>query len=302
MKKKRGISIQSTPVSFNYNDVKINLIDTPGHVEFVAEVERAMSVLDGAVLVISAKEGVQSHTILLFESLKKLGKPIIFFINKMDRSGVNKNELLESIKADLCGNIVEIQSVEKKENQIHIGGLFDLKSIIDDITMYDDNLLERYLNDEEISKQDIENSIRTRIQSQTIFPVCYGSALNNTGIKELLDVIYKLLPKLAPVSEGPLEGVVFKIVRNPQGKREIYIRLYQGSIRSREVLNDEKISFIKQMVNGKLEFVKEACGNDIVVLMGPDKLRVGDVIGNPKDYKKNIVRNTNTSNKNQCRQ
>ena len=277
LEKKRGISIQSTPVSFNYKDVKINLIDTPGHVEFVAEVERAMSILDGAVLVISAKEGVQSHTILLYESLKKLGKPIVFFINKMDRDGVNKEALIKSITSDLCSNIVEVQNVTRQEKQVHISELFDLDSIIDDVTMYDDDLLERYMNDEKIEKNDIEKSIRRLTHSQEIFPVCYGSALNNIGIQELLDVIYKLLPKLDTKREGDLEGVVFKIVRNSNGKREIYVRLYQGSIRSREILNDEKISFIKQMINGKLEYVKEACGNYIVVLMGsetpPEPLR-----------------------------
>lgn len=286
LEKKRGISIQSTPVSFDYKDVKINLIDTPGHVEFVAEVERAMSILDGAVLVISAKEGVQSHTILLYESLKKLGKPIVFFINKMDRSGVNKEALLESIRSDLCRNIIEIQSVSGAGSEIQLSDLFHCDSIVDDITMYDDDLLECYMNNEEIGVKDIENSLCALTRAQALYPVCYGSALNNIGIKELLEAVYRLLPKLEPDRNGDLEGVVFKIVRNNQGKREIYLRLYSGSIRSREILNDEKIAFIKQMKEGKLEYAKEAVGNDIVVLMGPEKLKVGDIIGHPKAYQK----------------
>jgi len=286
LEKKRGISIQSTPISFDYKDVEINLIDTPGHIEFVAEVERAMSVLDGAILVISAKEGVQSHTSLLFESLKKLKKPVIIFINKMDRRGVNKEELLKTIKSDLSSNIIEIQSVIKEDEQIILGPLFESGSIIDDISMYDDVLLEKYLNEENIEKVEIESSIRRLTLNNEIYPVCYGSALNNIGIKALLETIEKLLPKLEEESSGELEGVVFKILRNSHNKREVYIRLYRGSIRSREIINDEKITFVKQMKNGKLEYVKEGFGNDIVVIMGPEKLKVGDVLGHPKEYEK----------------
>ncbi len=102
----------------------------------------------------------------------------------------------------------------------------------------------------------------------------------------LLETIVNYLPTCSYRRDGQVEGVVFKIVRNKEDKREIYTRLYSGSIRSRQVLGDEKISFIKRMENGKLDYVKEAYGNDIVVLMGPEKLRVGDVIGQPSSYKK----------------
>ncbi|MBI9014682.1 MAG: TetM/TetW/TetO/TetS family tetracycline resistance ribosomal protection protein [Clostridiales bacterium] len=286
LEKKRGISIQSTPISFDYKNVKINLIDTPGHIEFVAEVERAMSVLDGAVLVISAKEGVQSHTTLLFESLRKLNKPVIIFINKMDRSGVDKNELIKDIKSDLCQNIIELQNVEIKDQTIVLSNLFDTHAIMEDLALYDDTLLEKYLNEEKINDIEIENSIKKLTGEKEIYPVCYGSALKNIGIKELLEAIEKLLPKMSPNSTGEVEGVVFKILRNDANKREIYIRLYSGCIRSRGMIKDEKISFVKQMKNGKLEYAKEAFGNDIAIIMGPEKLKVGDVIGNPKGYKK----------------
>ena len=286
LEKKRGISIQSTPVSFTYNDVKINLIDTPGHLEFVAEVERAMSVLDGAILVISAKEGVQSHTILLYESLKKLEIPIVFFINKVDRMGVDVNEVTQSIRRDLCPNIIPIQSVINTDGQLLIGDLLESDSMVDDLTLYDDVLLEDYISGESIDKPMLHSSLQKLSFSAHVYPVCYGSALKNIGMKGLLEAIVKYLPHDLPKREGQVEGVVFKIVRNKQGKREIYTRLYGGSIRSRDILGDEKVSFIKRMTNGKLEFVKEAYGNDIVVLMGPEKLKVGDVIGQPSSYKK----------------
>lgn len=284
IEKKRGISIQSTPISFDYGDVKVNLIDTPGHVEFVAEVERAMSVLDGAILVISAKEGVQSHTMLLFESLKKLEIPIIFFINKMDRRGVEKDQLMMQIKNDLCRNIVEIQNVHIDSGEVHLEPIFNNASLVDDLSMYDDQLLERYLNDEDIGPKDLEEIAEKLTLKKEIYPVCFGSALHHVGIKELLEGIVKLLPKLELEPSGDLEGVVFKITRDRHNKREIYIRLYKGSIRSRGMIRDEKIAFIKTMHMGKLDYAKEAYGNDIAVIMGPEKLRVGDVIGNPLGY------------------
>lgn len=286
LERKRGISIQSTPVSFTHKNVKINLIDTPGHVEFVAEVERAMSVLDGAVLVVSAKEGVQSHTILLYESLKKLGKPIVFFINKMDRRGVDVDQVIENIKVDLCQNIVPIQNVIQRDGALLIGDLLESKTMIDDLSLYDDVLLERYLNEETINKDVLHASLQRLSYSKRAYPVCYGSALKGVGMDGLLETIVNYLPTCSYRRDGQVEGVVFKIVRNKEDKREIYTRLYSGSIRSRQVLGDEKISFIKRMENGKLDYVKEAYGNDIVVLMGPEKLRVGDVIGQPSSYKK----------------
>lgn len=286
IEKKRGITIQSTPISFDYNEVKINLIDTPGHIEFIAEVERAMSILDGAILVISAKEGIQSHTILLFDSLKKLNIPVIIFINKMDRNGVDKTKLINNIKNDLCNNIIELQNVTTIDGKIILSELFEANKILEYISLYDDILLEKYLNEEIIKKIEIENSLKKLTLNKEIYPICFGSALNNIGIKELLEAIEKLLPKVAAIPLGELEGVIFKILRNKKNKREIYIRLYKGSIRSRDVINNEKISFVKQLKNGKLEYANEVIGNDIAVIMGPSKLKVGDILGTPKKYKK----------------
>ncbi len=285
LEKKRGITIQSTPISFEHNNVKINLIDTPGHVEFIAEVERAMGVLDGAVLVISAKEGVQSHTTLLFESLNKLKIPVIIFVNKIDRSGINIKELYKTIQNELTSKVIGLHDPVLDNGNIEIGELFESSSILEELSLLDDDIMEKYLNDIIIGKEDIIENLQTMVAQNAVYPICYGSALNSIGTVPLLDAIVKLLPKLHAQPSGSLEGVVFKILRNSQKKREVYVRLYSGVIRSREMLGDEKVTFIKRMENGKLEFAKEAYGNDIVVLMGLDNLKVGDTIGSPKQYK-----------------
>lgn len=286
LEKKRGISIQSTPISFNYKDLKINLIDTPGHVEFVAEVERAMSILDGAILVVSAKEGVQSHTALLFDSLKKLGKPIIIFVNKLDRIGVDKTLVIENIKKELSSNIIELHDVEIKDKNIEIGKLYQIESMMEELACHDDELFERYICGEKISVENQVEILKRMVEDKEIYPVCYGSALNHLGIKELLQAISSLLPSKELNPSGEPTGVVFKITRDHHNRRQIYLRLYSGVLVSRGMIKDEKISFIFQMKNGTLEYSKTAVGNDIVVITGPEKLSVGDTIGEPFDYER----------------
>lgn len=267
LEKKRGISIQSTPISFTYKDVKVNLIDTPGHVEFVAEVERAMSILDAAVLVISAKEGVQSHTSLLFDSLKRLTIPVLIFVNKVDRMGVDIDAVIKEIKTELCSDIIILQDYDKG---LQVAENYTSTDLLEDLSMYDEVLLERYINEESIDMDQIIHILKPLIASNQVYPLCLGSALKGGGMKELLDAIVELLPKVNINQTGQVSGVVFKILRDKNNNREIYIRLYNGSLVSRGYIGDEKISFIKKLDQGKLEYAKFAFGNDIVVIMGPE--------------------------------
>lgn len=282
IERKRGISIQSTPVSFDYKNIKINLIDTPGHVDFIAEVERSMGVLDGAVLVISAKEGVQSHTILLYESLKKLKIPTLIFINKIDRIGVDIDAITFQIEKQLTENIVCLQHlnhgivVDKFET--------DFDNLVDKMTYFSDALLTEILEEEKIDKDEVMHYIKSCTENNLVYPVFYGSALHQIGIKELLNGIIEYLPTSDYKSEGPLTGAVFKIKRNEHNKRQIYIRLYGGVIKSRQWLGDEKVSFLKGLRNGSTEYLPFAYGNDIVIIEGVDSLKVGDIIGQPEGY------------------
>ena len=111
LERKRGITIKSSTISFNWNNVKVNIVDTPGHVDFISEVERSLSVLDGAILVISGVEGIQSQTRILFETLKELNIPTIIFVNKLDRIGANFNKVFEDIKKNMSNKVVRLQEV-----------------------------------------------------------------------------------------------------------------------------------------------------------------------------------------------
>ncbi len=195
--RERGISIQAAPVSFQIDDLKVNLVDTPGHVDFIAEVERTINILDGAILVLSAKEGLQAHTYLLFNSLKKLGIPVIFYINKIDRTGCVITDVLSDVKSKLTADIVPIQKVFKEGSRdAEVSGIFQFTShgIYDQMADYDDLLLHRILNDEIITHLEIEQSIIDLAGKARIFPLIYGSALLGIGIKQLCESIKLFFP------------------------------------------------------------------------------------------------------------
>lgn len=193
------------------------------------------------------------------------------------------DQVTEEIKRELSSDCISVQTVNIENMTIDTNLM--LESILDDLSLYDDHLLERLLTDVKVEACNVKNSLRRQIINGLI-PICYGSALKGIGISDLLDALVDYMPTCDLEKDKDVSGVVFKITRDKHDKREIYIRLYSGTIRSRGYLSDEKISFIKAMKHGKLEYIKEAYGNDIVLVMGLDHLKVGDLIGNPLDYHK----------------
>lgn len=294
LERKRGISIKSSPTSFDWKDVKINIIDTPGHVDFISEVERSLSVLDGAILVVSAKEGVQSQTRVLFDTLKALNIPTLIFINKVDRIGVNLEKLMNEIKTALSGNMVSLQRVnDEGSKNVSLGELFGKEVIDEDIinvlSELDDNILESYVNNLKLSKEAIEKKVSFYAKKGLLYPVLFGSALLGLGIKELLDSI----PKFIPLSQGDeskgLSGVVFKIQRESINDKKVFIRLFQGEISLRDTIKIEtkntveKVKRINLLKNGKLIEASKVSAGDIAVLYGHKDLQINDIIGSQCD-------------------
>jgi len=164
LERKRGISIKLSTTSFTWKDVKINIIDTPGHVDFISEVERSLSILDGAILVVSAKEGIQSQTRVLFDTLKALEIPTLIFINKVDRRGCDCKKLLSELKSTLSPNIVPIHNVYNEGSRdVYLGDLFEEKvidnNIIDILSELDIHFLKDYINNVKITKEFIEDRL-----------------------------------------------------------------------------------------------------------------------------------------------
>lgn len=198
LERERGITIKSMSTSYNYRGQKINIVDTPGHVDFVAEVERSMLLLDGAILVISAREGVQSHTKLLFNALKRMDVPTLIFINKIDRMGVDIEKVITAIRTQLSPDIFVLQDViheGTRQAQIKDLGLHPDDDLIELLSQVDETILLDYLEGDIISSERLLNTLKTAVAERAVYPVLFGSALHAIGVQEVLDEIYRLLRK-----------------------------------------------------------------------------------------------------------
>lgn len=187
LERQRGITIQTAVTSFQWEDVKVNIIDTPGHMDFLAEVYRSLSVLDGAVLLVSAKDGIQAQTRILFHALQIMKIPTIFFINKIDQEGIDLPMVYREMKAKLSSEIIVKQKVGQHPH-INVTDNDDMEQW-DAVIMGNDELLEKYMSGKPFKMSELEQEENRRFQNGTLFPVYHGSAKNNLGIRQLIEVI-----------------------------------------------------------------------------------------------------------------
>ncbi|MCZ6636027.1 MAG: TetM/TetW/TetO/TetS family tetracycline resistance ribosomal protection protein [bacterium] len=290
IEKKRGISVRATTLSFPWKDVQINLIDTPGHVDFSAEVERSLRVLDGVVLVLSAVEGIQAQTESIWQALEALNLPVILFINKIDRIGANTDALFHSLQKEFSPDMIRLNRAENEgESHATITDLSeDQKNEgIERIAEKDDALLETYLNEESIAPETLQNVLTKCVQKRQLFPVLCGCAKNNIGIEILLDQIVASFPDASTASDQPVSGVVFRLDHDPKLGRIAGVRLYTGQVQNRDtVLNttanrEEKITQIKKVGLNKYEDTGILQAGDIGFLCGMPEAKIGDILGDP---------------------
>ena len=212
LERARGITIFSKQAQVEWDNLKITLLDTPGHVDFSAEMERTLQVLDYAILVINGSDGVQGHVQTLWRLLKKYEIPVFLFVNKMDMEGTDKEKLLEELKLNLDGACVEFGE-EKKQNE----------SFYEALAMCDERLLEEYLETGALCAENIAASIEER----KVFPCYFGSALKLIGVEELLRGL--ALYVLQPEYPKELGARVFKIARDEGGNRLTYLKVTGGA-------------------------------------------------------------------------
>lgn len=240
LEKRRGITIKASVVSFFVQDLKINLIDTPGHADFIAEVERSFSVLDGAILVISAVEGVQAQTKFLMTLLRKLGIPTIIFVNKIDRRGAQGHTLITFIKERLTESVIPLYTPENLgtkqafiiEKRLDKDPAF-LKECIDLVTLNDELLQATYVNEEKLTEKQIKSALTSQILGAKLYPIFFGSAMTGVGVSELLTGVATFFPEDTSLEDAPLSGVVFKIEKTPSGEKIAYVRVFSGSMQVR---------------------------------------------------------------------
>lgn len=282
VEKQRGISVKSSIVTIPIKNRLIQLIDTPGHVDFSAEIERAISVLDGAILVVSGVEGIEPQTQIIWRELQKRKVPTIIFINKMDRKGSDYNRIISEMSIKLDSNLFKVLSIEKDQNDSLIYYEPKLEEMIINLAEIDNEILEKYYNNEELSKNWFEDRVSSLAQTACIYPVLGGSALHNFGIDRLIDSIDKYLPSFEKKVDEKFSGYVYMIKRDKK-IREIYLKILKGILTNREdiMVHDDIHQKIKTMskVNG-LARVKadQLVAGEIGIVTGLSSV-MGDIIG-----------------------
>jgi elongation factor G len=334
----RGITITSAATTCMWRDIRINIIDTPGHVDFTAEVERSLRVLDGAVAVFDSVAGVQPQTETVWRQGDKYKVPRICFVNKMDKNGADFEHVLETIRKRLGARPVALQvPIGAEANFKGVVDLIEMKAIlwhdetmgakyteepipsdllkkaeafrmqlIEVIAETDDVLLEKFLEGETPSIEELKAGIRKATVDLKVFPVICGSAFKNKGVQTLLDAVVDYLP--SPLDKPPVEGInpanhgeilvrkaddsqplsalVFKLINDPFGKLS-FIRVYSGSLKTGDtVLNPrtgktDRIGRLVKMHANKREDVTEILAGDICACVGLKDLKTGDTLCDP---------------------
>ena len=325
LERERGITIQSAATNVQWNTQDINIIDTPGHVDFTIEVERSLRVLDGAILVLCGVAGVQSQSFTVDRQMRRYKVPRIAFINKLDRAGANPFRVCETLKEKLNHNAVLMQiPIGLEEKHIGIVDLVKMKAIyfegeegekpvtkelpeelkdqankyrlkmIEALSDFDDNLAEKFLNEENPSEEELYPVIRKATIALNITPVFMGSAYKNKGVQLVLDAVIDYLPNpaevenkalnqmenekeviLSPDPEKPFVGLAFKLDDTRFGQLT-YMRLYQGTVKKGEFIHNArtgkkvKIPRIVYMHSDEMEDIESASGGDIVAFFGID--------------------------------
>ena len=296
LERQRGITIQAAVTSFNWNDYKINIVDTPGHTDFITEVYRSLSVLDGAILVISAKDGVQAQTRILFHALQKMNIPTIIFINKIDQDGINLNNIYQNIKEKLSNDIIVMQNVTLTP-EISIKNIIDLDDW-DPVISKNDKLLEKYIVGEKLTIQELMYEEYRCVKKGSLFPIYHGSARNNIGTQQLIEAISNLFCSEMNENGSELCGRVFKIEYTDHKQRLVYLRLYSGTLHLRDTIilpekKKVKLTEIYIPSNGEMIQTKIVCSGDIFIIPN-NTLRLNDIIGNEKILPCNVW-NDNTA-------
>ncbi len=295
LERQRGITIKSAVVSFTVGSTAVNLIDTPGHPDFVAEVERALSVLDGAVLVLSAVEGVQPQTRILWRALRRLHVPTLFFVNKIDRRGAGYERLLGDIAERLTPAIIPFGSVRglgPREAAVIPANAADpavRSRLAERLAEHDDAVLAAYLDDKAAMPYDwLHAKLAGQVGDTLVHPVFFGSATTGAGVEVLLHEITALLPAAGQDAGGPVSARVFKVERGPAGHKIAYARMFSGRISTRDRVRfgqdrDGKVTAISVFADGIAARRGEVTAGQIARLSGLADIQIGDMIGTAPD-------------------
>lgn len=284
LERERGITIFSKQAVFSYEDLRITLLDTPGHVDFSTEMERTLQVLDAAVLLISAADGVQSHTRTLWKLLESYQVPVFLFVNKVDQPGADQEKILAGIQNQLSGNCVDFTPLVGAAATESKGAALeaDMQEAMEAVAICDEELLNSFLTDGRISQE----QLREKITERKVFPCLFGSALRLQGIEALLSAIAAYAPeKTYPEAFG---ARVFKVTRDSQGSRLTHMKITGGTLKAKMELTcaedkTEKVNQIRVYSGERFEAVNEAAAGSVCAVTGLLGTMAGQGLGMEKN-------------------
>jgi ribosomal protection tetracycline resistance protein len=287
LERRRGITIRAAVTSFAIGNLTVNLLDTPGHPDFIAEVERSLAVLDAAVLVVSGVEGVQPQTVVIWRALRRIGVPTVLFVNKVDRSGADVDRVLVQARHRLTPDLLVLTSVTgagRREARVRALPP-DAAAVVEAVAAVDDNVLAGWLAGSTPRPRDLLAAVRYGVRRGALTPVVYGSALTGAGVPQLCRVLAGVLPP-AGADGGPAAGTVFAVDRDERGRRA-WVRLWSGELRVRDRVSfagsrPERITEVAVSEPGAVQVRPAACAGQIAALRGTSA-RTGDAVGAPPE-------------------
>jgi ribosomal protection tetracycline resistance protein len=290
LERRRGITIKAAVVSFPLDDITVNVVDTPGHPDFIAEVERALGILDGAVLVLSAVEGVQPQTRILMRALQRIRVPTLLFVNKIDRPGAHVEGVLAAIRARLTTDILPMGAAAGSGSRAATFTAYrpedrtfrERETVA--LAEHDDSLLAAYIEGRDRSPAALLAQTAGQTRAAVLHPVFAGSAATGAGVPELMAGIGTLLPAVVPDARGAASGRVFKVERGAAGEKVAYVRMFSGAVRARQRLElpegrAGKVTDVQVFQHGHWLRADEVAAGRIGRLHGLSAVRVGDGFG-----------------------
>jgi ribosomal protection tetracycline resistance protein len=287
LERRRGITIRAAVASFELaDDVHVNLIDTPGHPDFIAEVERTLAILDGAVLVVSAVEGVQPQTRILMRALQRLHVPTLIFVNKIDRAGAGFERVLVELATRLAVTPVALgttSAIGSRDARFVLADATDC--VVEAIAENDETLLALFVEGGAVPPATVRRALADQLRSGTVQPVLFGSAITGAGVKELATTIANLLPGAAGDADAELDAAVFKIERGPAAEKVAYVRLFAGTLRTRDRVRydadreEDKVTSLAVFERGGAVQRPSVAAGGVAKVWGLAGARIGDRLG-----------------------
>jgi ribosomal protection tetracycline resistance protein len=293
LERERGITIRSAVASFLVGDLAVNLVDTPGHPDFIAEVERVLGVLDGAILVVSAVEGVQPQTPLLFRALQRLHVPTLLFVNKVDRTGADPDAVVAAMARRLSPGVVPMAAVRDPGSRLAAVIPYAAADeahrtrLTEVLAEHDEAILRDYVDGAAgLSYPRLRSALGDQTRRGWVHPVFFGSAAMGIGVDTLLAGVDELLSGLERDPDADVSGRVFKIERTASGERVAYVRLFGGTLRPRQRVRvgggeDAKPTSIKVFAPAGAPRRDTLAAGEMATVRGLGAVRVGDAIGEP---------------------